>query len=121
MTEKTSEKVWTTEMKEQVVSTYLAAEPTPENTGDIVAGIATKLGKSPNGIRRILVLAQVYITKTPTRTESTTTRISKADCMVDLLNVLEANQLKVDNTILDKMTGKAMIYWTEVLTVATGD
>ena len=121
MTEKVSEKAWTTEMKEQVVSSYLASKPTPENTGELVHTIATRLNKSDNGIRRILVLAQVYVTKTPARTESTTTRISKADCMVDLLNVLERNELKVDNTILDKLTGKAMIYWTEVLTVAAGD
>lgn len=109
---------WTTELKEEVIGAYLKATPTPENTTDIVEGLAEKFGRSVNGIRRILVLAQVYVTKVAAPTETGDTkpvRSSKADIKASLESLLKENNLKADEAILSKMTGKAMEYWGSVI------
>lgn len=110
---------WSLELKEQVVEEYLAGKPTPETTGDIVTGLAEKHNKSANGIVRILVLAQVYITRTKQKTETSgTSRIPKAESLLTLTNLMDANEIELDSAVIDKLTGKAAIYWAGVLKTA---
>jgi hypothetical protein len=55
---------------QQAVAMYLEAEPTPENSTEIVASIAEELEQSPNGVRMILSKAEVYVKKAPAASES---------------------------------------------------
>ena len=107
------------ELKEQVIEEYLAGNPTPETTGDLINGLAAKHDKSKNGIVRILVLAQVYVTRTKQKAETSgTTKVSKADSLMTLTNLIDANELELDSTVIDKLTGKAAIYWAGVIKTA---
>ena len=54
---------WTDEKKAEVIEAYEAANPTPENSMEIVAEIAEEHGESPNGVRMVLTKAGVYIKK----------------------------------------------------------
>lgn len=111
---------WTDELKDKVVKDYLAKEPTPENSMEIVQEIAAATeGRTANSIRMILTQAKVYIKKTPstskTSTESTSKRISKADAVAALTAAITDAGADPDPDILDKMTGKAAQYFTSVI------
>ena len=86
---------WTDELKASVVSKYVAANPTPENTSEIVKDIADSLGEgfTTNGVRAILVKAEAYVKKdatTATKSEGTkSTRVNKADSIKALWIVLK--------------------------------
>jgi len=54
---------WDDEKKALAVSMYETAEPTPENSMEIVKDLADELEESPNGVRMILSKAGVYIKK----------------------------------------------------------
>jgi hypothetical protein len=124
---------WTTELKESVIAKYKAAQPTPENTTEIVKDIAEALGEgfTSNGVRVILVKAtnddgtSVYLKKAPTTGSSSTTngakstRVNKTDAINGLKKVIEANGLEVDEDIVGKLTGKAAIYFSTVIEKAT--
>ena len=56
---------WDDEKKAAVIQAYTDADPTPENSMDIVAEIADEYEESPNGVRMILSKAGVYVKKTP--------------------------------------------------------
>ena len=107
---------WTDEQKEQVVKDYEVAKPTPETSTEIVAKIAEDLDKTVNGVRAVLVRAGVYIKKTPATgaksdTKSTSTRVNKADAIKELKDVISNNSLDVEDDIIDKLTGKAAVYF----------
>ena len=107
---------WTDKEKEQVVKDYEAAKPTPETSTEIVAKIAEDLDKTVNGVRAVLVRAGVYIKKTPATgaksdTKSTSTRVNKADAIKELKDVISNNSLDVEDDIIDKLTGKAAVYF----------
>jgi transposase-like protein len=89
---------WTDEQKAQAVAMYLEAEPTPENSTEIVASIAEELEQSPNGVRMIL-----------------STRVSKAAAIEQLTAAISDSGADVDEEILAKLTGKAAMYFTGVL------
>lgn len=119
---------WTDELKAEVIERYEAAEPTPENSAEIVAEIAEDIDKTPNGVRMILSKAGVYVKKagsTPSKGgsgSSTSTRVSKADAIASLTEVISANGAEADDEILSKLTGKAAVYFTEVInTVSNND
>lgn len=118
---------WTDELKAQVVEEYVAAEPTPENTMDIIGELAEKHNKTVNGIRNILSKAEVYVKKVSGTASSgssekkTSTRVSKADAIASLREIMEANALEVDDSIVDKLTGKAAVYFTNVIRAALPD
>ena len=92
---------WTDESKAQAVEMYTEAEATPETSMEIVKDIADELGESPNGVRMIL------------------TRVSKADAAEALKGALTDAGQDIDADIIDKLTGKASVYFTGVINAIT--
>jgi hypothetical protein len=117
---------WTDELKAQVVKMYEDAEPTPETSTEIIKDIAEEIEMSPNGVRMVLVQADVYVKKDPA-TKSTTSkstgsgtegggkRVSKEAAIADLRKIIEDKGAAVDEDILGKLTGKAAVYFAQVL------
>ena len=110
---------WTDELKAQVIAQYKDAKPTPETSIEIVKEIADGLdGGTPNGVRAILSKAGVYIKKAADSGDGDkpkAKRVSKADSISDLKAAIEGNGCNLDDEILDKLTGKAAIYFTGVV------
>lgn len=114
---------WTDELKDQVVGMYEKAEPTPENSTEIIKDIAEQIEMSPNGVRMVLVQAGVYVKKDPatkpaaTKKEGATggTRVNKESALADLRDAILAKGATVDEDIVGKLTGKAALYFTSVL------
>ena len=111
---------WTDESKAQAVEMYTEAEPTPETSMEIVKDIAEELGETPNGVRMILTKAGVYVKKAPaTGTAKASgggsTRVSKADAAQSLKDALSDAGQDIDDDIIDKLTGKASVYFTGVI------
>jgi len=111
---------WTDESKAEAVELYTDAEPTPETSMEIVKEIAEQLGESPNGVRMILTKAGVYVKKAPATGTAKSTgggsaRVSKADAAEALTSALSDAGQEVDADIIDKLTGKASVYFTGVL------
>ena len=107
---------WTEELKAQVVKDYEASNPTPETSTEIVASIAEDIEETVNGVRAVLVRAGVYVKKTPATggtSEAKTggTRVNKATAIKELKEIISNNSLDVDDSIVDKLTGKAAIYF----------
>ena len=117
---------WTDELKQQVIEEYQEANPTPENSMDIVTELAEKFDKTPNGVRMILSKAEVYVRKTPSKGESKKseskggTRVSKEDAQNSLTAAIEAAGLEPDEDIIKRLTGKAAVYFTELLKRVNG-
>lgn len=117
---------WTDELKQQAIQMYLDGKPTPENSVELIKEIAEALEQSPNGVRMILVKAEVYVKKEAgegaTKTTGTTTkegdapkRVSKEASINGLVSALKAAGAPVDDEILSKLTGKAAVYLTTVV------
>jgi hypothetical protein len=114
---------WTDELKEQVVKMYQDADPTPETSTEIIKDIADEIEMSPNGVRMVLVQAQVYVKKEATAGSKTTAkkdgdapkRVSKESSIADLKAAIEAKGAAVDEDILSKLTGKAAVYFLSVI------
>lgn len=112
---------WDDEKKAAVIEQYEAANPTPENSMEIVADLAEEFEESPNGVRMILTKAGVYVKKTPASGGSKASsnggggRVSKASAIADLSAAISDAGQEVDQEILDKLTGKAAVYFTGVL------
>lgn len=115
---------WTDELKAQVIAAYEAGEPTPENSTELIKEIAEEFEQSPNGVRMVLVQAGVYVKKeaasgTGTKKSSGgsegTKRVSKETSIAALRAKIEAKGAEVDDEILEKLTGKAAVYFTKVL------
>lgn len=110
---------WTDELKEQVIAEYQEANPTPENSMEIVKELAEKHDQSPNGVRMILSRAEVYVKKTASDTKSTTStaskRVSKADAQASLVSAIQDAGQEVDSDIVEKLTGKAAVYFASVI------
>ena len=116
---------WTDEAKELAVEKYLAEEPTPENSMEIVKDIAAELSESPNGVRMILTRAGVYVKKTPA-TKSTSGggggggRVSVADAQQSVSNAISDAGMEADAAIIGKLTGKAANYFAEIINKLNG-
>lgn len=112
---------WDDAKKAKAVELYEKGEPTPENSIELVKEIAEELEETPNGVRMILSKAGVYVKKeasakaSSTASESKGTRVSKADSIAALKEVIEGTGQDVDDEILDKLTGKQAVYLTNVL------
>jgi len=111
---------WTDESKAEAVELYTDAEPTPETSMEIVKEIAEQLGESPNGVRMILTKAGVYVKKAPATGSAKssgggTARVSKADAAEALTKALTDAGQEVDADIIDKLTGKASVYFTGIV------
>lgn len=123
---------WTDELKQQAVDIYTSEiekydsdEDKAKFSMEIVKTIAEELEKPVNGVRLILNKAGVYIKATPTKAKAsgtakgTSTRVNKAEAIQALKNhILSINgndESGLDHDILDKLTGKAAVYFTGVL------
>lgn len=117
---------WTDESKAQAVEMYTDAAPTPETSMEVVKEIAEELDESPNGVRMILTKAGVYVKKTPAKAATggsgggtAGTRVSKAAAIEGLTAAITDMGGTVDEEILGKLTGKAAMYFTTLLTPAS--
>ena len=114
---------WTDEKKQEAVDMYTAEEPTPENSMEIVKDIAEEHEESPNGVRMILTKAGVYVKKAPASGGSKASasggssggRVSKAAAIESLSAAISDAGQEVDQEILDKLTGKAAVYFAAVI------
>lgn len=121
-TRRKSKMAWTDEKKAEVVEAYQAADPTPENSMEIVKEIAEEFDESPNGVRMVLTKAGVYVKKAAASGGSSASkstggsRVSKAAAIEALTAALSDAGQEVDEEILSKLTGKAAQYFTNVIT-----
>jgi hypothetical protein len=115
---------WDDAKKAKAISMYQDADPTAENSVEIVKNIADELEESPNGVRMILIKAEVYVKKTPatgakkTATASAdgkTPRVSKEAAQARLATAIESFGATVDDEIISKLTGKAAAYIAGIL------
>ena len=112
---------WDDEKKAAVIEAYEAAEPTPETSMEGVAELAEEFEESPNGVRMILTKAGVYIKKAPASGSAKAStnggggRVSKAAAIESLSAAISDAGQEVDQEILDKLTGKAAVYFTGVI------
>lgn len=116
---------WTDELKQQAIDKYLAANPTPETSTEIIKEIAEDMEQSANGVRMILVRAEVYVKKeggastqtSPTKAKEgeAPKRVSKEASINAFVAALTAAGAPVDEEITSKLTGKAAIYLLSVV------
>lgn len=110
---------WTDELISKVVKEYEENEPTPETSMDIVRELAEKYEQSPNGIRVQLSRAGVYIKKTPAKTDSKQStgskRVNKAEALDTLKATIKKVGQEVDVDIIDRLTGKAAVYFDDII------
>lgn len=117
---------WTEEQKAQVIKQYTDKNPTPETSTEIIKEIAETSDpkQTVNGIRMVLSQAQVYVKKDDGAAKGTTAtgeavtatkRVSKDDSINALKAAIAAKGKPVDDEILSKLTGKAAIYLTSVI------
>lgn len=117
---------WTDAQKSEAVEAYKAGNPTPENSTELIKQIAEDMDQSANGVRMILIQADVYVkkdttngtakTKTPSKDGEKAPRVSKESQIADLKAAIEDKGAEVDEDILSKLTGKAAAYFLKVLT-----
>jgi len=120
---------WDDAKKEKAVKLYQEAEPTPETSVEIVKSVADELGETANGVRMILSKAGVYVkaaAATPGAAKKPATgdkapKVSKEDKIAALSAQISALGLIPDNSILDKLTGKAADYFVTVLSATKSD
>lgn len=115
---------WDDTKREKAKEMYLEAGPTAETSTEIVADVAEALGESVNGVRNVLIKAGVYIAKggstagtsEPKAAKKTGgTKVSKDEAHAQLTARIEALGKEVDSDIISKLTGKAAIYFSEIL------
>lgn len=115
---------WTDADKQKAIDAYTSGNPTPENSTELIKEIAEEMNQTPNGVRMVLVQADVYVKKaatTATTSKSKTTgtgdkapRVSKESQIAELRAIIEAKGAEIDDEILSKLTGKAAAYFAKV-------
>lgn len=111
---------WTDEKKAQAIKKYKEGNPTPENSVELVKEIAEELEETANGVRMILTTAGVYVKKAAAtggaggEKKAASTRVSKADSIQALKDIIAATGQDVDDEILDKLTGKQAVYFSAI-------
>jgi DNA-binding MarR family transcriptional regulator len=123
---RTRKVAWTDESKAKAVEMYLAQDPTPETSMEIVKEIAEELNESPNGVRMILTKAEAYVKKTPaakaaSSTSTGSTRVSKVAAQEALTAAITDAGKTADEEIISKLTGKAAQYFTTLLSDTSED
>lgn len=113
---------WDNDKKAKAIKMYQEAEPTPENSMEVVKEIAEELDESPNGVRMILSKAEVYVKKAPAEgasksgsSEGGSKRVSKADAQAELMSAIQDAGQEADGEIIGKLTGKAAVYLAGVI------
>jgi hypothetical protein len=114
---------WDDQKKAAVVEAYTKANPTPENSVEIVKEIAEEFEESPNGVRMVLTKAGVYVKKGAGAASGESkaasggggTRVSKAGAQDALVAAITDAGQTVDEEIISKLTGKAAQYFAGVI------
>lgn len=111
---------WDDSKKAAAVKAYEKANPTPENSMEIVKQIAEDMGESPNGVRMVLTKAGVYVKKAATASSKSATptgtgRVSKEAAQEALTAALRDALQEIDEDIVSKMTGKAAQYFARII------
>lgn len=113
---------WDDEKKAAVIEAYESANPTPENSMEIVKELAEEYDESPNGVRMVLTKAGVYVKKAAASGSASTktssaggTRVSKAAAVEALTAAIQDAGQEADEEILSKLTGKAAQYFTTLI------
>ena len=109
---------WTDEDKQEVVDMYTDQSPTSDTSIEIVKAIAEDFDKTSNAIRLILSKAGVYVkgaSKSAVEAKDKPKKVSKADCIAELVTAIETAGGEVDMDIIDKFTGKAATYLAGIL------
>lgn len=114
---------WDDAKKAKAVEMYEQGDPTPETSVELVKEIAEELGESPNGVRMILSKAGVYVksSKAETKTASKedeevkAPRESKAEKHARLVNAIKSAGCVPDEELIEKMTGKAADYFSQLV------
>lgn len=114
---------WDDDKRNAVVAAYKKANPTPENSMEIVKEIADEMGESANGVRMVLTKAGVYIKKTEStssssggaKAASTSTRVSKVAAQDAINAALRDSGQEIDEDVVSKLTGKAAMYFANII------
>lgn len=120
---------WTEELKTEVIARYQEImkndfendEDRAAHSVEVVSQLAEDFGKTNNGVRIILIKAGVYIKKSPTAKSSTKAsggakRLNKAEAQQGLRSAIATVDADlVNDEIIEKLTGKAAQYLTEVM------
>ena len=110
-------------LKDTLIQEYKDANPTSENSIEIVQEIADNHELTVNQVRMVLVTAGVYVKKDPAKAapggagakEGTgAKRVSKESSIAALRAKIEAAGKPVDDEILEKLTGKAAVYFASL-------
>jgi transposase-like protein len=119
---------WTDETKAEVVAAYLAENPTPETSMEIVNKLAEEFEQTPNSVRMVLSQAEVYVKKTDSKKSASTSstakegeakpRKSKQSSIDELSEAITSSGFAVDEAIVSKLTGKAADYFTSIIKAA---
>jgi len=115
---------WDDDKRAAAVEAYEKANPTPENSMEIVKQIADDMGESANGVRMVLTKAGVYIKKSEgtssssasTAKAATGTRVSKAGAQEAIMSALRDAGQEIDEDVVSKLTGKAAMYFANIIT-----
>lgn len=115
---------WDDDKRAAVVEAYEKANPTPENSMEIVKQIADDMGESANGVRMVLTKAGVYIKKSEGTASAssgaakaaTGTRVSKAGAQEAIMAALRDAGQEIDEDVVSKLTGKAAMYFANIIT-----
>jgi hypothetical protein len=115
---------WDDDKRAAVVEAYEKANPTPENSMEIVKQIADDMGESANGVRMVLTKAGVYIKKSEgtaaassgAAKAATGTRVSKAGAQEAIMSALRDAGQEIDEDVVSKLTGKAAMYFANIIT-----
>ncbi len=109
--------------KADIVKNYLDSEPTSENSIEIAERLAEDYEMSINSIRMLLNNEKVWVKKEAAANTTAaakegatgTKRVSKESAIKDLRTAIEAKGKEVDDSILEKLTGKAAVYLLSVI------
>ncbi len=110
------------EFKEAVKAAYLSNEPTAKTSPEILKELGIEFEVSPNSIRTFLTKEGVYVSakREPAEVDKDakatgTKRIPKEVSLKKLKELIISKDKEVDDTIVDKMTGKAAEYFINIL------
>lgn len=107
------------ENADKIVELYLSQQPTGANTYEAVKEVATLTELSPNYIRQVLIKQGKYVEKEKVSEKAETTkkskRVSKDAAQEELRNAIEDANQEVDEDIIPKLTGKASMYFAELI------
>lgn len=107
------------EFKESLTKAYVDMKPTPESNSEILESLGDIYNVSPNSIRVFLTRAGVYVkAEQPTADKPAATgskRVPKEATINKLKAIITAKGKEVDDSVVDKLTGKAALYWIELL------